>query len=378
MTPQSSDQGWFTRERILTFALAMATLLALYFCYLLVKPFIPAVAFALALAVATNRPYLWLENRIQKESVAAALAVVLVALLILGPAAFLVTYAVQEAIESVNELRAAGGLSDWRSTIGRQPQLGALLSWAEQRLDIQAQFQRIGEGIAGAGAGFLRGSVAVITQLVITLFVLFFLFRDRKLALKSLQRLIPLSSAETSRMFTSVGNTIRATVNGSITVAFVQAVLGGIMYVVLGVPGAVLWAAATFLAALVPVFGTVLVWGPVAVYLLLTGSWIKAVILIGWGIVAVGTIDNVLYPWLVGDKLRLHTVPTFFAILGGITLFGPAGIILGPLGLAVTIGLLDVWWQRTAAGRSADEEVAKSDRAPSPPGAVLHERGAQS
>jgi predicted PurR-regulated permease PerM len=133
------------------------------------------------------------------------------------------------------------------------------------------------------------------------------------------------------------------------------------MYTVLGVPGAALWSAATFIAALVPVFGTVLVWGPITLYLLLMGSWTKAVILASWGIVAVGTIDNLLYPFLVGDKLRIHTVPTFFSILGGIGLFGVAGLILGPLVLAVTLGLLEVWKDRTSEGQSADEIPAKGE-----------------
>jgi predicted PurR-regulated permease PerM len=149
------------------------------------------------------------------------------------------------------------------------------------------------------------------------------------------------------------------------------------MYAALGVPGAVIWGAVTFIAALVPVFGTVLIWGPVALFLLVTGSWIKAVILVGWGMLAVGMIDNLLYPLLVGDKLRLHTVPTFFSILGGITLCGPAGLILGPLIFAITIALLDIWWMRTSEGHAAEEEVTDNNQRKIPPGKVLQERGVQ-
>jgi predicted PurR-regulated permease PerM len=102
-------------------------------------------------------------------------------------------------------------------------------------------------------------------------------------------------------------------------------------------------------------FGTVLVWGPISLYLFLTGAWVKAIVLIGWGALAVGMIDNILYPYLVGGRLRLHTLPTFFAIVGGVGLWGPAGLILGPVALAVTIGLLDVWLRRTADGGSAEQ-----------------------
>jgi len=190
------------------------------------------------------------------------------------------------------------------------------------------------------------------------LFVLFFLYRDRDKALNALRHLLPLSSEEVSRMGSRIEDTILAIVNGSLTVAFVQALLASVMYMALGVPASMIWGCATFIAALIPIFGTFIVWGPVAVFLMLSGSWVKAIILVAWGGFAVGSIDNLLYPYLVGNRLRLHTIPTFFAILGGIQLFGPAGLILGPVALAVTIGLLDVWRSRTATGgRMAEQKM---------------------
>jgi predicted PurR-regulated permease PerM len=80
-----------------------------------------------------------------------------------------------------------------------------------------------------------------------------------------------------------------------------------------------------------------------------------------------------MYPYLVGNRLRLHTVLTFFSILGGISLFGPAGLILGPMAFAITTALLDVWWIRTTEGRAAEEAVAPDSEIP--PGAVVHRRG---
>jgi predicted PurR-regulated permease PerM len=176
-------------------------------------------------------------------------------------------------------------------------------------------------------------------------------------------------------MFERIGSTISATVNGSLTVALVQAVLAGVIYVLLGVPGAVLWASVTFIAALIPVAGTFLVWAPIAVYLLLTGAYLKAIFLVAWGAVVVGSVDNLLYPHLVGDKLRLHTVPTFFSVIGGIGLFGPAGLILGPMVLAITIALIDVWWTRTEHGRSAEHAISPVATEDTKPGHVMQDRG---
>jgi predicted PurR-regulated permease PerM len=100
----------------------------------------------------------------------------------------------------------------------------------------------------------------------------------------------------------------------------------------------------------------------------------KALFLVAWGGLVVGSVDNILYPYLVGDKLRLHTVPTFFSVLGGISLFGPAGLILGPLSVAIAIALIDVWWCRTEGGQAAEEEVAQDTETPAP-GKMLQDRG---
>ena len=369
----NDSQGVFTRERLLTIVLAILTFLALYVCYRIIEPFIPAMAFALALVVATQRPFCWLRSRIKSRTGAAAVAVLLVALLIIGPAVALTTYIVQMAVDNIHELRQGGNAASLRQKLEEQPLIGPLVKQVGQRFRLDEQIGNIGQAVASRATGVLSGSVAVLTQLGITLFVLFFLYRDSRDAINALRTLLPLSDAETGQMFNRVTNTITATVNGSLTVALVQAILAGAVYLILGVPAAVLWGAVTFLMALVPVMGTFLVWAPIALYLGLTGSVGKALFLVAWGGVVVGSVDNILYPYLVGDKLRLHTVPTFFSVLGGIALFGPAGLILGPLSLAIAIALMDVWWNRTEGGQAAEQEVAAETQTP-PPGKMLQDR----
>ena len=95
--------------------------------------------------------------------------------------------------------------------------------------------------------------------------------------------------------------------------------------------------------AIVPVLGAFVVWIPVALFLALNGNWLEASILTIWGTIVVGGVDNLLFPMLVGDRMRLHTIPTFIAIVGGLTVFGASGIILGPLTVTVTIFLLRIW-----------------------------------
>jgi predicted PurR-regulated permease PerM len=179
------------------------------------------------------------------------------------------------------------------------------------------------------------------------LFLLFFLLRDRTLAIASLRSLLPLRDEETTELLDRVGDTILATALGRLTIAAVQGLLAALAFWVLGVPNVILWSFTLTACAMIPAFGSFLVWGPVAIYLGLSGHWGKAALLALWGGLIVSTIDNILYPILVGSHLRAHTATILLSILGGIALFGPIGIVLGPVLFTIATTLLDIWHTRT-------------------------------
>ncbi len=156
----------------------------------------------------------------------------------------------------------------------------------------------------------------------------------------------PLSQAEINRLFGRVADTVYATVYGTLTVSAVQGLLGGLMFWWLGLPAPLFWGVVMALLAAVPVVGAFVVWIPAALFLALEGSWGKALILTAWGGLVVGTIDNLLRPILVGKRLKLHTILAFISVVGGLILFGPSGLILGPVGLTVTTELLEIWRHR--------------------------------
>src|SRR5688572_22732970 len=133
------NNGVFTRDRLLTVVLAILTGIAVYVCYRIIEPFIPPIAFALALAVATQRPFRWLKRRVGRETLAATLATVLVTLLIIGPAASLVTYIVQMAVDHVGELQTGGGIATVRDSLERLPVVGGLIKEAGTRFRIEEQ-----------------------------------------------------------------------------------------------------------------------------------------------------------------------------------------------------------------------------------------------
>jgi predicted PurR-regulated permease PerM len=111
----------------------------------------------------------------------------------------------------------------------------------------------------------------------------------------------------------------------------------------LGLPAPLVWAVVMGLLSLIPILGTFIVWIPASIYLMLSGEWQKAITLIIWGMFVIGTIDNLLRPYLVGNRLHLHTMLVFISILGGLIVYGAAGLILGPLTLTVTYFLISIW-----------------------------------
>jgi predicted PurR-regulated permease PerM len=199
--------------------------------------------------------------------------------------------------------------------------------------------------------------VWAVAELLITFFALFYCFRDRRQALQNLRSLVPLSEGETEAVFTRVIDTLHATIYGTLLVGLVQGVMGGLMFWALGLPAALLWGVVMAILGIIPVLGTFIVWAPAALLLALEGGWGRALILVAWGGLVVSLVDNLLYPILVGQRLRLHTLPVFVAIVGGVALFGSAGIVLGPVTLATTVALIEVWRRRTAGGRTAETGV---------------------
>src|SRR5205085_9831743 len=177
-------------------------------------------------------------------------------------------------------------------------------------------------------------------------FVLYYLFRDRAQFLRALRGLLPLTRADSDRLFARAADSVHANLYATIVTSAIDAVGGGLMFWALGLPSPVLWGVVMFVLSILPVVGTALVWVPAAAYLAVTGNWLAAVALVVWGIVEFIIVDNIIYVRLAGQRMRMHDVPAMIAFLGGIAVFGLSGMILGPAILAVTTAFLEVWRRR--------------------------------
>jgi predicted PurR-regulated permease PerM len=353
------DRAGTAWKQITLFLLSLGVLIL---CALLLRPFFSAIVGAIVLAVVTQRPYDWLAAKIKNRSLCAAFALILIVLAVIIPTFFLAQKLGQQAHSTINAFRNGAHQEKITSYIANRPALASRIEDFTASIDINNATRSAAAYVGGNLAGFLGNSVRIITQLVVMLFLLFFLLRDRALALTSLRALLPLHEDETTELLDRVGNTILATALGRLTIAAVQGVLAGLAFWVLGVPGVILWAFTLTAFAMIPAFGSFLVWGPVAIYLGLTGHWGKAALLAIWGAVIVSTIDNILYPVLVGSHLRAHTATILLSILGGIAAFGPIGIVLGPVLFTLASTLLDIWHTRTENPYNASLTIGESNR----------------
>jgi predicted PurR-regulated permease PerM len=346
-TPYNPDAGVRPQTNWRRIVLFLFTLGLLVLCFFIALPFLSALTFATALAVVTHRPYCWLENRIKKPDIAAALAVVLVFLVVIAPAVFIGQSLGKQLYAGAKAVQDGTLQQNVDAALARYPQVNTWVERISTEFNLRDAAQRAADFATNWLGRFLGGSIAVVTQLFIMLFTLFFLYRDGRAGVNFLRSLLPLGEEQSDRLLKRLQDTTFATLQGSLTISAIQGTLGGVMFWILGVPGSVILAVIMAIAALIPSLGTFVVWAPVALYLGLTGSWVKAAVLTAYGVLVIGTVDNLLYPTLVGSRLQMHTVLVFFAVLGGIGLFGIPGLVLGPAVLQTTIMLLRVWREIT-------------------------------
>lgn len=348
---------WGGRDHIRTLVLLAATALGVYICYLLAAPFLPVLAWALALAVLFAPFQRWLESKVKSPGLASCVSVLAIGLIVVVPATFVGQRLALQAAKGAELIEAKVRSGEWRRALQAQPRLAPLAESIERRMDLPGTVKSLTAWLSAAAGAVVKGSVFRVAAFGLTFYLMFFFLRDRHAALVSLRALSPLSEAEMDRLFARVGDTISATVYGALAIASIQGLLGGLMFWWLGLSAPLLWGVVMALVALIPVLGAFVVWIPAAIFLALEGSWGKAIILALWGGLVVSVIDNLLRPVLVGSRLKIHPVLAFLSVVGGLILFGSAGLILGPVVLTVTKELLESW-----AGRFSGAAGAKTNQ----------------
>ena len=232
----------------------------------------------------------------------------------------------------------------------------ALPAWAQALLDrfgigdtgeLQRQLSALATQaahmIATRAVGIGQNTLHVVVSFFVAMYLAFFLLRDGPVLARRVRAAIPLDEDHKSRLLAKFATVIRATVKGNIVVAATQGALGGLAFWVLDLRGALLWGVLMAFLSLLPAVGAGLVWAPAAVYLLVTGSAAQGLGLIAYGVLVIGLVDNVLRPILVGKDTRMPDYVVLISTLGGMSLFGLNGFVIGPLIAAMFIASWDIF-----------------------------------
>ncbi len=329
-------------KRNLFFLLVALTTLGFF---RLIAPFLLTCFWGAVLAVIFYNVYrrfrIWFRGR---AGLAAGVTTLLVVLFVLVPLALLTLALVNQAIGIYGQIESGQFNSalvfDYVDT--RLPRLADSLSefgvsTTDLRTKLNTAVGQAGQYLANWAIGFGSSLFSVIIQFTLVIYLLYFFLLDGKEIQRSLIRTIPMGNNRERTLFNRFALVARATLKGTLIVAFVQGAIGGLLFAVLGIPAALLWAVAMMLLALLPVGGSAIVWVPAAIIMFLQGNIGAGITIVVVGALIIGLVDNLLRPLLVGRDTHMPDYVVLISTLGGIALFGLSGFVVGPTVAALFI-----------------------------------------
>jgi predicted PurR-regulated permease PerM len=315
-------------------------------CLLILRPFFGVLAWSSVLATTCHPLHRSLVRRTGRAALSAFLTSTLMVLAVVVPAAMIgavvlgqlraLTHSLQQVRLDSDGMsrRVAAAVAPLTERVGLD--VDAVVAWASGHAT---------EWVTGAGQYTMAAAADIggaFVSFAFTAFATFLLLRDGERLIGGIADLLPFERWRSEALLARIQEVVYASVFGVATIAAIQGVLCGGMFWLLGVPAAALWGLVAVFARMVPFVGTAAVWLPAAVYLAAIGAWPKALVLAVWGAAVVSSVDNVLRPRLVADRVRLGGVAMFAAMLGGLQAFGGLGIILGPVVFATGAAMLDL------------------------------------
>jgi predicted PurR-regulated permease PerM len=338
-----------TSHRLTTLLSYGFLLLLIYLVFRIYEPFLPALGWAAILVIFFYPMYHWLAKRLRPTR-AAVLSTLAVTILLIVPAILLTTLFVREAVSisrgvhtSIMQDHAPMVSKTWRWIAQRVPGLdpnGDVVDMLEQAVQKQAGFlaERLGT--------VLKNIATFIFDLFVMIFALYYFFRDADEIIHGVRNILPFEAEHRDAMIVQARDLISASVTTSLIIAAIQGVLGGLGFVLVGLPTSLFWGVAMAFFSLVPVVGSGLIFVPAALWLGFTGHWGRALLLL---VICAGVttlVDNVLRPILLGGRTELSGLFIFISVVGGVAVFGMLGLVLGPILVATAASVLAVYMKR--------------------------------
>ena len=317
--------------------------------FFIFKPFITAIMAAAILTTLLKRPYHSFEKMFRGHKVSSALLTCLLAIfVVVTPLFIVVSLAINEVnslyshIENEGNLQAM--LNNAFETAEKTPGLSFLVN--KETFSEKKMLSDISNFSSNA-VTFFQTAYQSITGFVLWIFILFFtLFYfliDGKRALRYLMNLSPLKNEHDKLLIEKFVSMSRATLKGNLVIGILQGLLGGLAFVIAGVPSPAIWGIIMVFFSIIPMVGTGIIWLPAGIILLLLGNIWQGVFLIAFGSLVISSVDNILRPKLVGKDTQMHPLMIFFATIGGIYFFGLPGFIMGPIVVSLFMALGEIY-----------------------------------
>ena len=354
-----------SRDNLFVAFFFAAFFLLIYQFYLFLSPFVAPLFLAAVLVITFSPITPRVVALLRGSRTLAALAMTFgVVLLVLVPLTLLVALMASEAShfhDRVEEIRSGGSehrevIMHWFQNhwLALQARFPLLASIDLSNVPIEAS-RRVARWVAGEGQGLVTGVAVSLLDATMMLVALFFFFRDGDRITGLVRDLIPMRPVYRDRILKTLYETIQVVVQSSLVIAVLQGIVAGLGYAFLGgISVSVFLAFITAIASLVPVVGSALIWVPATIYVLATEELWRGIALLLWGLFAVGSVDNIVRPLMIGGRVQIPTVLLLFALLAGVQVYGMLGIIVAPVVVAILIGFVEIYREHLVALEADD------------------------
>lgn len=318
--------------------------------FLVFRPFLVAIFLAAILSVMFQRPYrFFLKITGGRERLSAFATSLAGVLLLASLLAMLIGLIVSEASGFYRTVAADGNFMErfvdplvarvnsniLLETLG----LGEIIS----RQSVTEAASQLSQGLISVAQSTYQGVAHFLFLSIVMFFTLYYMLVGGKDLVKRIMYLSPLKDAHEKLLIGKFISISRATLKGTLVVGFVQGGIGGILFALVGVPSPAVWAVVMMFLSLIPMIGSSIIWFPAGIIMLLLGNVWQGLTILAVGLGIISLIDNFLRPELVGKDTQMHPLVVFFATLGGISLFGFLGFIIGPIIVALFLTLWDIY-----------------------------------
>jgi predicted PurR-regulated permease PerM len=316
----------------------------------MISEFVMALLLAAIFSALFHPLYCWLLPRLgARRELASAATIGIVLLGVILPLTGFVALVVSQAVQFSRSARPWVEQNIARAThveelVNTVPALQFLKPYSEEVGPKLGEFAgALGSWALGFATDAARETATFFLLLFVMLYAMYFFLLQGRAALSRMLYYLPLPAEDEERMVERFVSVARATMKGTLVIGLIQGLLGGLGFAVAGVEGAALWAAVMAILSVIPGLGSAVVWVPVVITMGLMQRWGACIGLLVWCAGVVGSVDNVLRPWLVGKDTKLPDVLILVSTLGGLTVFGAIGIVLGPIVAALFITVWDLY-----------------------------------